>query len=136
MLDLSVVEKPPFFSRGRQLAFTEADSKIDQLEALLLKHGITVPCGSKLEEIFLSTKKYLALNKREMSLPPTTDLRDEWVRMLGLVDFAFKIIGASETKWFGCGSFRTWLDESSSDHLTSRSCGGLRGSGLGTAPSA
>ena len=32
--------------------------------------------------------------------------------------------------------FRVALDGKSFDHLTSRSCGGLRGSGLGTAPSA
>ncbi|MFN0251004.1 MAG: hypothetical protein ACKV2T_29285 [Kofleriaceae bacterium] len=95
-----IVDGPLVFMRGTPLAFTEAEAKLDQFESLLLQHGIAIPCGSKLEEIFLSIKKYLSLNRREMVLPPTTDLRDEWVRMLGLVDLAYKVIGANETKWF------------------------------------
>jgi len=94
------VEGPRFFSRGKPLAFREADRILDQFESLLNRHGLTISCGSKLEDIFLSTKKYLALNAREMSLPPTTDLRDEWVRMLGLVDLAFKVVATTETRFF------------------------------------
>jgi hypothetical protein len=57
-------------------SFTEAHAKLEQLKALLLKHGVDVRVGLKLAEIFQSTKKYLALNRRETSLPPTTDLRE------------------------------------------------------------
>jgi len=95
----NVAIQPLTYKRGGQLAFTDAERMLDQLESLLRQHSVQIRCGSKLEEIFLSIRKYLALNTREIALPPTTDLRDEWLRMLGLVDLASKVISAYETQW-------------------------------------
>jgi len=83
------------------MRFTEADLRLGELEALLATHAIEIAHGSRLEEIVLMLAEYLALHRREMTIGPTTDRRDHWLRMLALVDLAVKILGAAVRPHFG-----------------------------------
>jgi hypothetical protein len=87
-------------ARGGGLRFVDAEQALNRFEALLAERRIKVGVGSRLEQIFLSLTEYLALHRREMHLPPTVDRRDQWLRMLGLVDLALKLLAASETALF------------------------------------
>jgi hypothetical protein len=87
-------------ARGDGLSFVDAERALNRFESLLKEQGVVIGRGSRIEDIALNLSEYLALHRGEMHLPPTADRRDHWLRMLGLVDLALKLIGASESPLF------------------------------------
>ena len=88
------------FLRGTGLPFVEGERLVHRFESLLLDHKVKIAPGSKLEEIALTVTEYLALQRREITLDPRTDRRDQWLRMLGLLDLVRKLLAAGGSKRF------------------------------------
>lgn len=78
--------------RGQGLSFAQAEEDLASFESLLAMHRIRIAPNSPLEAAVLSILEYLELHRGTLSLPPTTDRRDAWLRMLGLVDLARKLL--------------------------------------------
>jgi hypothetical protein len=86
----------------------EVDTTADRLEALLLRYGVSISAGSRLERGLLFARHVLHVRREEAEIEDGDD-RPRWREMHGLFDLAQRLLYAESKHPAKFGALVPWL---------------------------